>query len=244
MRRGRGLAALTLVAISAVVAMCVYPTEHDADVFVTIDSLTLDPISRTPTSVGPLVVIQGAEGDVPPTAWHRQSGGPSAPVPNVSFRWSVADTTLARIDATTGHLVAIKAGITQVRVVATNFDVGGAPATLDIRVSAPLAIDSIRPDTVRYGEIATVYGVGLLDTIGVLLSIGDATLIPVPFTDTLKANGSSQISFWVPPPAHTAPLSYIAFGAGVFGSTPHTVAVVPQGFYQTKENHPPPVDPQ
>src|SRR5213079_1940479 len=104
--------------------------------------------------------------------------------------------------------------------VATNFDVGAAPATLDIRVSAPLAIDSIRPDTVRYGEIATVYGVGLLDTIGVLLSIGDATLIPVPFTDTLKANGSSQISYWVPPPAHTAPLSYIAFGAGVFGSRP------------------------
>src|SRR5438445_10569 len=97
MRRGRGLAALTLVAISAVVAMCVYPTEHDADVFVTIDSLTLDTISRTPTSVGPLVVIQGAEGDVHATAWHRQSGGPSAPVPNVSFRWSVADTTLARI---------------------------------------------------------------------------------------------------------------------------------------------------
>src|SRR5207249_8741233 len=120
MRRGRGLAALTLVAISAVVAMCVYPTEHDADVFVTIDSLTLDTLSRTPTSVGPLVVIQGAEGDVHATAWHRQSGGPSAPVLNVSFRWSVADTTLARIDATTGHLVAIKAGITQVRVVATD----------------------------------------------------------------------------------------------------------------------------
>src|SRR5436189_97883 len=104
MRRGRGLAALTLVAISAVVAMCVYPTEHDADVFVTIDSLTLDTVSRTPTSVGPLVVIQGAEGDVHATAWHHQSGGPSAAVPNVSFRWSVADTTLARIDATTGHL--------------------------------------------------------------------------------------------------------------------------------------------
>src|SRR2546427_7561070 len=75
MRRVRGLAALTLVAISAVVATCVYPTEHDADVFVTIDSLTLDTLSRTPTSVGPLVVIQGAEGDVHATAWHRQSGG-------------------------------------------------------------------------------------------------------------------------------------------------------------------------
>src|SRR5437667_10201651 len=205
--------------------MCVYPTAPYAAVFVTIDSLTLDTVSRTPTSVGPLVVIQGAEGDVHATAWHNQSGGPSAPVPNVSFRWSVADTTLARIDAATGQLVAIKAGITQVRVVATNFDVGAAPASLDIRVSAPLAIDSIRPDTVRYGEIATVYGVGLLDTTGVPLSIGDATLIPVPFTDTLKANGSSQIRFWVPPPAHTAPLSYIAFGAGVFGATPATGSV-------------------
>src|SRR5256885_1194653 len=218
MRRGRGLAALTLVAIGAGVAACVYPTEHDADVFVTIDPLTLDTISRTPTSVGPLVVIQGAAGDVHATAWHRQSGGPSAPVPNVSFHWSVEDTTLARIDPTTGHLVAIKSGITQVRVVAKNFDAGASPATLGIRVSAPLAIDSIRPDTVRYGEIATVYGVGLLDTLAIVLSVGDAVLIPVPFTDTLNANGSSQISFWVPPPAHTAPLSYIAFGAGVFGA--------------------------
>src|SRR5207244_11353546 len=117
-------------------------------------------------------------------------------------------------------------GRTRASTCAQISELGAPPDTLDIRVSAPLAIDSIRPDTVRYGEIATVYGVGLLDTIGVLLSIGDATLIPVPFTDTLKANGSSQISFWVPPPAHTAPLSYIAFGAGVFGATPDTVAVI------------------
>src|SRR5947208_10367206 len=242
MRRSRGLAALTLVVISALVAMCVYPTEHDADVFVTIDSLTLDTISRMPTSVGPLVVIQGAEGDVHATAWHRQSGGPSAPVPNVRFSWSVADTTLARIDATTGHLVAIKSGITQVRVVVKNFDAGAGPATLPIRVSAPLAIDSIRPDTVRYGEIATVYGVGLLDTVGVLLSIGGATLFPVPFTDTLNANGSSQISFWVPPPAHTAPLSYIALGAGVFGTTPDTVGVIRRDLYEPNEIAPALID--
>src|SRR2546429_8173615 len=104
MRRSWGVAALTLVILSATVAMCVFPTERDADVFVPIDSLTVDTISRPPTSVGPLVVIRGDEGDVPATAWHRQSGGPSAPLPNISFRWSVADTTLARIDATTGHL--------------------------------------------------------------------------------------------------------------------------------------------
>src|SRR5256884_8544005 len=190
-----------------------------------------------------LGMFQGTKGDAHATGWHRQSGGPSAPVPNVSFGWSVADTTLARIDATTGHLVAIKSGVTQVRVVVKNFDAGAGSATLLIRVSAPLAIDSIRPDTVRYGEIATVYGVGLLDTIGVLLSIGDATLIPVPFTDTLKANGSSQISFWVPPPAHTAPLSYIAFGAGVFGSTPDTVAVNLRDIFQTTRISPAPVGP-
>ena len=242
MRRSRGVAALTLVILSATVAMCVFPTERDADVFVTIDSLTVDTISRPPTSVGPLVVIRGDEGDVHATAWHRQSGGPSARVPNISFRWSVADTTLARIDATTGHLVAIKSGITQVRVVATNFDAGATPATLAIRVSAPLAIDSIRPDTVRYGEIATVYGVGLLDTLGVVLSIGDGVLIPVPFTDTLKANGSSQISYWVPPPAHTAPLSYIAFGAGVFGSTPDTVGVIRRDLYEPNEIAPTLID--
>src|SRR5205823_4117775 len=157
MRRGRGLVALTLVLTSAVVAMCVFPTEHDADVFVTLDSLTHDTISRAPTSVGPLVLIQGSEGDVHATAWHRQSGGPSVPVPNVSFRWSVSDTTLARIDATTGHLVAIKSGITQVRVVATNFDAGASPATLAIRLSARVTIDTvsvIRRDLYEPNDIA------------------------------------------------------------------------------------------
>jgi hypothetical protein len=242
MRRSRGLAALALLVSCVTIAMCVYPTEHDADVFVTIDSLTVDTVSRTPTSVGPLVLIRGDEGDVHATAWHSLSGGAAAPVPNISFRWSVADTTLARIDATTGHLVAIKSGITQVRAVATNFDAGASPATLAIQVSAPLAIDSIRPDTLRYGEIATVYGVGLLDTVGVVLSIGDAVLFAVPFTDSLRANGASQISFWVPPPAHTAPLSYIAFGAGVFGSTPDTVTVIRRDLYEPNEFSPTLID--
>src|SRR5256886_15199428 len=202
MRRGRGLAALPWGVIGALVAMCVYPREHDADVFVTIDSLTLDTISRMPTSVGPLVVIQGAEGDVHATAWHRQSGGPSAPVPNVRFSWSVADTTLARIDATTGHLVAIKSGITQVRVVVKNFDAGAGPATLPIRVSAPLAIDSIRPDTVRHGEIATVYGVGLLDTVGVLLSIGGAAPLSAPPSPTLPLPAARPLLHSVRPRRH------------------------------------------
>src|SRR5207247_9991418 len=88
----------------------------------------------------------------------------------------------------------------------------------------------------------TVYGVGLLDTLGVVLSIGDGVLIPVPFTDTLKANGSSQISYWVPPPAHTAPLSYIAFGAGVFGSTPDTVGVIRRDLSEPNEIAPTLID--
>src|SRR5256714_13289319 len=144
--------------------------------------------------------------------------------------------------ATTGHLVAIKSATTQGRVGATNFDAGATPATLAIRISAPLAIDSIRPDTVRYGEIATVYGVGLLDTLGVALSIGDGLLLPVPFTDTLEANGSSQIRYWVPPPAHTAPLSYIAFGAGVFGATPDTVSVIRRDLYEPNDIAPTLID--
>src|SRR2546429_9263741 len=103
MRRSCGVAALTLVILSATVAMCVFPTERDADVFVTIDSLTVDTISRPPTSVGPLGVIRGDEGDVHAPACNPQRGGRSTPRPTFSFRRAVGATTLPRVDSTTGH---------------------------------------------------------------------------------------------------------------------------------------------
>lgn len=240
MRRSRGLTALALLCTSATVGMCVYPTEHDSDVFVTIDSLTLDTVSRTPTSAGPLVLIRGDEGDVHATAWHRLSGGAATPLPNISFRWSVADTTLARIDVTTGHVAAIKPGTTQVRVVVTNFDQGASPATLDIRVAEQLAIDSIRPDTVKYGQVVTVYGVGLLDTLGVGLAIGDAGLIPIPFSDSTDSSGTSHVGYWVPPPAHSAPLFYI--GGGVFGFTAESVHVIRRDLSEPNELSPTPIN--
>jgi hypothetical protein len=221
MRLGRGHAALAVVLSCAAVETCVFPTERDESVHVTIDPLP--------------VLIRSNDASATARAWQIMAAGDSQPLANVTFVWSSDDPSIATVDAT-GHVVGIKSGTTMIRARAANFDRQSLPGQIALRVSNSLEIDSIRPaDTVRYGELVTVYGVGLLDTLGIALSIGEGVLFPVPFSDTLRANGASQKTYWVPPPAHTAPLSYIAFGAGVFGSTIDTVSVLRRDLYEPNE---------
>lgn len=214
MRVGRPSAALALLFVAATVGTCVFPTERDDAVHVTIDPLP--------------VLIRGT--DTVATA-HAYANG-SQKLANVTFVWSSDDPLTAAVDEN-GHVVGIKSGTTTIRAAAANFDKRALPGAIALRVSNTLEIDSIRPDTVRYGEIVTVYGVGLLDTLGVGLAIGDGGLIAVPFSEVLGPDGASQISLWVPPPAQTAPMFYI--GAGVFGFTADTVLVLRRDLYEPNE---------
>jgi hypothetical protein len=227
MRLGRGHRALAVVLSCATVGTCVFPTERDESVRVSIDPLPL--------------LIRGNDTYATARAW-QLAGGDSQPLPNVTFVWSSDSASIATVDAT-GHVVGIRSGTTTIRARAVNFDRQSVPGQITLRVSNTLEIDSLIPaDTVRYGELVTVYGVGLLDTLGIALAIGDGVLIRVPFTDVLRADGASQRGYWVPPPAHTAPLSYISLGAGVFGSTIDTVQVVPQDVYEPSDTVPSLID--
>ena len=225
MRLTRGIAALAVLFSSATLATCVYPTEQDDAVRVTIDPLP--------------VLIRGTDTSATARAWHIEAAGDSQQIANVSFVWSSADPLTATVDAA-GHIVGIKSGTTTIRAAAANFDTRAAPGQIALRVANTLEIDSIRPATVRYGEIVTVYGVGLLDTLGVGLTVGAAGLIPVPFSASQDATGRSRIDYWLPPPAHTAPLFYI--GAGVFGFSTDTVRVVRRDRYEPNEIVPTVID--
>src|SRR5947209_2458809 len=221
MRLSRGIAAWAVLFSCATLATCVFPTERDDSVRVTIEPLP--------------VLVRGDETYATARAWHILAVADSQEIANVTFIWSSDDPLTATVDAT-GHIVGIKSGTTAIRAAAANFDKRAAAGEIALRVSNTLEIDSIRPDTVRYGEIVTVYGVGLLDTLGVFVQIGTADLIQVPFTAALAPNGTSRISYWVPPPAHSARLFYI--GAGVFGFSTDTVRVVRRDIYEPNETSP------
>src|SRR5438094_706708 len=146
MRPPRGPAALAMVFGSVTLTTCVFPTERDDSVRVTVDPLP--------------VLIRGTDTYATARAWRIVAAGDSQPIANVSFVWSSGDPLTATVDAN-GHVVGIKSGRTAIRAAAANFDKRATVGQITLRVSGPLEIDSIRPQTVKYGETVTIYGVGV-----------------------------------------------------------------------------------
>src|SRR5213592_2700232 len=223
MRPPRGPAALAMVFGSVTLTTCVFPTERDDSVRVTVDPLP--------------VLIRGTDTYATARAWRIVAGGDSQPIANVSFVWSSGDPLTATVDAN-GHVVGIKSGRTAIRAAAANFDKRATVGQITLRVSGPLEIDSIRPQTVKYGETLTIYGVGVDSLFQVTL--GQGVLIPYFFSNTRDAAGYARNSFWVPPPAHSDSMFFI--GNGVFGFSRDTVRVIRRDLYEPNEIAPASVD--
>lgn len=228
MRGSRGLATLALAFCSVTVTTCVYPTERDASVHVSL------------TRLG--ILIRGTDTTATATAWRIAGPSDSQPIPNVAFVWTSSNPAVATVDDR-GHIVAITSGSIIIRAAAANFDKGALAATDTIRVSAPLEIDSVRPKVIRYGELLTVYGVGV-DSI-FLAQLAKADLILDPFADTGYADGTTRRRFWVPPPAHTDSLFFLGISGGngvlgfVHGDTTH---VVERDLYEPDDTSPQPIN--
>jgi len=221
----RGLGALALLFTSVTVGRCVFPTERDSSVHVSITPLE--------------ILIRGNDTVATATAWQVRGPGDSVAIPNVAFVWTSSDPKIATVD-NAGHITGVKSGTVDIRAAAANFDKSALPGQTILRVSAPLEVDSVRPQTVTYGETATVYGVGV-DSI-FQMSMGNAVLIPYAFfiPPLRDATGYAQARFWVPPPAHTDSLFFI--GNGVFGFTRDTVRVIRRDLYEPNEIAPASVD--
>src|SRR2546423_11294154 len=202
MRLLRGSAALVLSLSSATLATCVYPTERDDAVRVSI----------TPIHI----LFRGA--DTVATAGAGQRGGRGVPrkTATVVFVWSTSAPNVATV-APAGRIVGITSGTAIITAAALNFDKRQLAAADTVRVSAPIEVDSIRPTTVRYGEMLTLYGIGA-DSI-FQATLRGAPLIPNVFADSTYATGAQRRRYWVPFPARTDSLAIIGIynGSGVFG---------------------------
>ncbi len=194
--RNRALAAVLLG------TACALPTDKSDKVFVTL-------------SAPSQVVFRGQDVSVYAQAW-QVVGSDTQAIGNVDFAFQTTSSSIARVQSDGGgHATVTGVNSGTVDVVARMVAFQQAQeADLVLRVSNPLEIDSVRPATAHFGELVTVYGVGVDSMF--IASLGGASLIEYPFSRLRdSATGLGRISFWVPPPARTDSLFYL--GAGVFG---------------------------
>ncbi len=223
MRLGRGFAALALVLGAAALATCVYPTERDASVHVSITPIR--------------VLLRGSEALASATAWQLLSPTDSQRILNVRFVWVSSNPLIASVN-NEGRIVGVKSGTVIITAAATNFDALAKAGRDTLRVSAALEIDSVRPKTVKYGERLRIYGIGV-DSI-LQAALANANLIRVPFLDTDYPNGTSVTQYWVPPPALTDSLFFLGIfnGSGVFGFVHESTQVVEHDLYDPNTVNP------
>jgi len=225
MRAGR--LAVVLFA-SATVGTCVFPTERDASVHV-----SLTPI---------YILFRGEDTVITARAWQMVGSADSQPISNVVFVWTSSDPSVATVDAS-GHIVGVKPGTAIITAAAANFDKQALAASDTLRVTAPLEIDSVRPKTIRYGEMLSIYGVSV-DSI-FSASLRGAALIRVPFGDTVYPSGTARSRWWVPPPARTDSLFFLGItgSSGVLGYVHgDTTTVVEQDLYEPNDTVPQLID--
>ena len=220
MRRSRSRVALTLVVISATVAMCVYPTEHDASVHVSVTPLK--------------ILIRGNDTSAAATAWQIRGPGDSALIPNVVFTWSSSDPRVATVDDA-GHITGVKSGVVTIRAAAANFDKAALPGVDTLRVTAPLEIDSVVPASVRYGGLITAYGPGADDVLVASMK-GVQFLFPYPFSTFRDSVGYGRSEFWVPPPAESDSILFI--GNGVLTFSHDTTHIVKRDVFEPNDTTP------
>ena len=200
----RGLnRAIPIVSLAAFAGVsCSFPTDKSDKVFVTLDAPAR-------------VVLRGRDMSVYAQAWHVV-GIDTQRITNVDFAFSTGSSTIARVEKDTGGyatVTGVNSGTVDIGARAIGFD-QAHQANLAVRVANPLEIDSVRPKNAKYGEVVTVYGVGVDSMF--LASLTGVNLIEYPFSRKRDlATGLGRISFWVPPPAHSDSLFYL--GAGVFG---------------------------
>lgn len=211
------------LAVALVGITCAFPTDKSDKVFVTLTA---------PAHV----VLRGQEISVQAQAW-RVIGTDTQAITNVDFAFYSGSGSVARVDKDCcgyATVTGVNSGNVDISARAIAFE-QAQQADLALRVANPLEIDSVRPRNVHYGELLTVYGVGVDSMF--LASLGDVNLIEYPFSrarDT--SNGLGQITFWVPPPAHSGQLFFL--GAGVFGLDTSTTLVDKNDVFEPNDTIP------
>lgn len=217
--------ATPLVTIAAALtgASCAFPTDKSDQVTVRLTA---------PSGI----VLRGQDMSVYAEAF-RVSGADTQPITNVQFAFTTGSSSTAIIQNDGGGyatVTGVNSGTVDITARAVPFE-HAQQADLVLRVANPLEIDSVRPSTARFGEVLTVYGVGV-DSMFVA-SLGGVNLIEYPFSRIRHdTTGLGQISFWVPPPARSDSLFYL--GAGVFGFDSAMTTVLKEDIFEPNDTIP------
>jgi len=220
MRRSRPVAVLTLLVGFVMVGTCAYPTERDASVHVSVTPLK--------------ILIRGSDTIATASAWQMVGPADSQPIPNVAFVWSSSAPGVATVD-NSGRIVGVNSGVALIRAAAANFDKGALLGEDTLRVTAPLEIDSVVPDTARYGQVVTVFGPGA-DQVVLASMKGAFFLYPYPFSAQHDTTGYGQQKFWIPPPAESDRVTFI--GNGIVTASADSTHVIKRDVYEPNETAP------
>jgi Big-like domain-containing protein len=221
----RRLSLLAAAALST--TTCAFPTDVGGNAYVSIFS---------PSTV----LLRGGELELQAHVWLRTAPDDSVELKNVALRWSSADVHLATVGTDgsgVGRVTGVNAGQVEIRAVAGGYE-KAAPGVYALRVANPLEIDSIAPDTVRYGQRLTLYGVGVRDLF--FAGLGPGTLTADSLSVAGDPKGLGQVSFWVPFPSRTG--SVFAAGSGQLVSAPKETVVLPYDIYEPNEAAPAVID--
>ena len=214
--------ALPLVAALAGLT-CSFPTDKSDQVYVVI-------------SAPAAVVLRGLQPlTLSAAAWRRVAGGDSVLLQNVAFQWSSSDKTSATVDPSGGtpgqaDVTGIKRGQVRVTALAVEFE-KGLSGSVNLRVADPLEIDTIFPDSVRWGEKVTVVGIGVRQIhLGFINGALVRDTFSFPDVPTAKLDTAE---FFVPPPARNGP--FIAASPDAFVIVPRTIGVDTADLYSPND---------
>jgi hypothetical protein len=207
---------------------CVFPNDESRDLTVTVDA---------PSEL----VVPGEP--LPVTAHVRRlsASGNLELIPGAEIRWTSSDAATASVAAASdgsATVTGLQSGTAEIAAYAVGFE-NAVPGILAIRVASSVEIDSIVPAIVRYGELVTIYGVGLGNLVRV--SLGQADLIPDKSTFAGDRSGLGRLGFWVPYPAETGRAAAVSLqGATALAPVPTTV--IPVDLYHELGVGPPRID--
>jgi hypothetical protein len=203
---------------------CSFPTDKSDQVYVVVTA----PASVVLRGLKPLTLSAAA--------WRRLPSGDSVLLQNVAFQWSTSDQATATVAPEFGSpsdadVTGIKRGQVQVTVLAPGFE-KAVSGSLDLRVADPLEIDTIFPDSLRWGEKLTVIGVGVRQ---IQLGFVNGALVRDTFSyPDVPTTKLDTAEFFVPPPSRNGP--FIAASPDAFVIVPNkTIGVDTADLYSPND---------
>jgi hypothetical protein len=202
---------------------CTGPTDLSPGIWVTIES-------ESP------VLLRGTQAPVLARVWRPGTAGDSIELHNVTLLWASADPLIATVESGAqgrGRVTGVNSGYVEIRAVVPSYE-NAAPAILSLRVANPLEIDSISPDTVRYGDRVTMFGIGVGELF--FAGLGSGFLISDSLSIAGDKSGLGRQSFWVPWPSLSG--NIFAAGSGQLIAAADTTVVLPWDLYEPNETVP------